>query len=239
MGQPTQINVSQKEAVVFALNIRTFGAVDRNGDGVISRRRHEDGGFLSAIPKLKRLADMGVNTLHLLPINAIGHLTQFGEAGSLYAPSDYSKLNPDFDMPGNNLSVIDEARQFVDAAHKLGIHVMVDVPSCAAHDLALEHPELIAADENGNPKVPKDWIDILSFVETSPALTDYFQGYFDLMVNDVGVDGFRVDIARARPDSFGNTLLINTPRKGGLRNPTSTKTPHRSRIYHRIGQKLC
>jgi glycosidase len=206
----------QNQSVIYALNLRTFGAVDRNGDGHITHRRHEDGGFLSAIPKLEGLAKMGINTIHLLPINPVGHLTQFGEAGSLYAPSDYGSLNPDFDTPGNGVSVVQEARMFVDAAHKVGIHVMVDVPSCASHDLAMKFPELIAADENGNPKVPANWLDILKFVDTSPALRDYFQKYFDLMVDQVGVDGFRVDVARVRPDAFWQHFIAKYPDKAWL-----------------------
>jgi glycosidase len=92
---------------------------------------------------------------------------------------------------------------------------MVDVPSCASHDLAIERPDLLALDLNGNPLVPTNWIDILMF-QNGPALRDYFEGYFDLMVNKLGVDGFRVDVARARPAWFWDHFISKYPNHAWL-----------------------
>jgi glycosidase len=182
------------QAILYALNIRTFGAPEENGDRRINPDPGENGTFLSAIPKLDELVDLGINTIHLLPINPIGLTKRLGEAGSLYAPSDYHSINPEF-------GTVEDAQTFVQAAHQKGLNVMVDVPSCASIDLAEKHPSLIMRDEDGKPHVPTDWIDIVMF-KNGPEVTDYFAVFFDLMANKVGVDGFRCDVARARTQDF-------------------------------------
>jgi len=191
----------KNQAIIYALNIRTYGAHDDNHDGRISLAQGENGTFLSCIPKLDQLANLGVNTIHLLPINPLSKTRRLGEAGSLYAPSDYHTLNPEFHQPGSGMDIEQEARTFVNECHKRGIRVMVDIPSCASADLAKARPDLIARDENGKTKTPTNWVDIVMFENGKP-LQDYFQGFFDLMVNKVGVDGFRADVARARTLDF-------------------------------------
>jgi hypothetical protein len=205
----------KNQAVIYAINLRTFGAEDKNGDKRISPWVGENGTFLSAIGQLDELAALGVNTLHLLPINPIGRFKRFGDAGSLYAPSDYHRLNPEFDTPGNNLDVMQEARIFVNEAHKRGIHVMVDVPSCASVDLAQARPDLILRDAQGKTMTPTNWVDIVMF-KSDKALQDYYEGFFDLMANQVGVDGFRVDVARARPPAFWQHFIGKYPDKAWL-----------------------
>jgi hypothetical protein len=205
----------RNEAVVYALNIRTFGAKDKNGDGRISSRLNEGGTFLSAIENLDELKALGVNTIHLLPINPIGKSKRFGEAGSLYAPSDYHRLNEEFADPSSNLSVVQQARLFVQECHKRGIHVMVDVPSCASHDLMKARPDLIARDTDGTPLTPTNWVDVVMF-KNGPALQEYYEGFFDLMANQLGVDGFRADIARARTPEFWRHFIGKYPDKAWL-----------------------
>ncbi|MDX2084378.1 MAG: hypothetical protein SFZ03_03200 [Candidatus Melainabacteria bacterium] len=202
------------QAVIYALNIRTFGAHDKNGDHRIDPWLGENGTFLSSIPRLPELAALGVNTLHVLPINPVGQLKRLGEAGSLYATADYTRLNPEFDVPFNGLTLLQEARMFVDAAHRQGIHVMVDLPSCASMDLALSNPELIARNTDGKPLTPTTWIDIL-MMENGPALINYWDRFFDLMINKVGVDGFRVDVARARDVNFWQPFINKYPQLQG------------------------
>ena len=205
----------KNEAVTYALNLRTFGAEDKNGDGRISVRLGENGTFLSSIQKLDELAALGVNNIHLLPINPIGQGKRFGEGGSLYAPSDYHHLNPEFDTPGNDTTVVEEARQFIAEAHKRGIHVMVDVPSCASYDLMSSRPDLVLKGADGKPLTPTNWVDIVMF-QNGQKLQDYYEGFFDLMVNQIGVDGFRVDVARARPTEFWKHFISKYPDKAWL-----------------------
>lgn len=204
------------KAVTYALHLRTFGAEDKNGDGQISFNLGESGTFLSAIKKLDELKAMGINNIHLLPLNPAGKIKRLGEAGSVYAPEDYHRLNPEYDTPGNGLNVIQEARIFIQEAHKRGIHVMADIPSCASIDLAQKRPDLLAYDKDGKMLTPTNWIDIVMFEQDSPELRDYYQGFFDLMIDQLGVDGFRVDVARARTPEFWKHFIDKYPDKAWL-----------------------
>ncbi len=205
----------KNQAVIYALNIRTFGAEDKNNDGRISVRLGENGTFLSSINKLDQLVNLGINTVHLLPINPIGQNRRLGAGGSLYSPSDYHRINPEFDVPGNTTDALQEARQFVEACHQRGIRVMVDVPSCASSDLSQSRPDLIAKDKNGKTMTPTNWVDIVMF-KNDQKLQDYYEGFFDLMANKVGVDGFRVDVARARTLDFWKHFTGKYPDKAWL-----------------------
>lgn len=209
----------KRQAVTFALHLRTFAAQDKNSDGKIYPLLGENGNFLRAIKKLPELKALGVNNIHLLPITPVGKIDRLGEfdsPGSVYAPAAYDRLNEEYDEPNNGLTVEQEARMFVDAAHKLGIHVMVDIPSCASIDLAQERPDLMVRDAQGNLLTPTNWVDIRMFVKDSPALREYYGRFFDLMVNKVGVDGFRADIARARTMSFWRHFINKYPDKAWL-----------------------
>jgi hypothetical protein len=202
------------KAVIYALNVRTFGAHDDNNDGLITPAAGESGSFLSAIARLPELKAQGFNTIHLLPILPIGRSPRLGEAGSLYAPSSYTALNPEFDELANGVDELTEAQTFVKAAHANGLTVMVDVPSCASHDLAKAHPDLIAYDEDGNTLTPINWVDVVMMDKDSPELREYMGQFFDLMANKVGVDGFRCDIARARTPEFWQHFTNQYPNKG-------------------------
>ncbi len=209
----------QRQAITYALFLRTFAAQDKNQDGKISPELGENGNFLKAISMLPYLKSLGVNNIHLLPIMPVGktdRLGHFGAPGSPYAPGALDRLNAEFDEPNNGLTVIQEARMFVDAAHRMGIHVMVDVPSCASVDLSRERPDLIARDASGHSLTPTNWVDIRMFVKDSPALRAYYQKFFDLMVNQLGVDGFRVDVARARTPEFWQHFISEYPDKAWL-----------------------
>ncbi len=208
-----------REAVTYALHIRTFGARDKNGDMIIDPNKNESGTFLKAIQGLPELKAMGINNIHLLPILPVGkkeRLGDFGSPGSVYAPEAYDSLNEEYKEPNSPYTLVQEARMFVDAAHKLGIHVMVDIPSCASVDLAETRPDLLARDAQGNTLTPTNWVDIRMFVKDSPALRDYYQKFFDLMINDVGVDGFRADVARARTMDFWRYFIGKYPDKAWL-----------------------
>ncbi len=209
----------KRQAITYALHLRTFAAEDKNGDGKIDPLLGENGNFLRAIKLLPELKALGVNNIHLLPINPVGkidRLGEYGSPGSVYAPEAYDKLNEEYDEPNNGLTVEQEAKMFVDAAHKLGIHVMVDIPSCASVDLANARPDLMARDASGKLLTPTNWIDIRMFVQDSPALREYYQRFFDLMIDRVGVDGFRADVARARTMDFWKHFIGKYPDKAWL-----------------------
>lgn len=206
------------KANIYVLNLRTFSAEDINRNEIIELEKGEKSGtFTGAIKRLDNLQLHGVNTVHLLPITPVGKLKALGTAGSLYALDGFSSLNPQLDDKQNALSVYEEARLFVDEAHKRGIRVIVDLPSCGSYDLFLRRPELFALNKEGQPIVPADWTDVRLFKtkEVDGALNeelyDEHKKFVD-MVQNLGVDGIRADVATSKPYEFWQ-MLISYARK--------------------------
>ena len=95
-------------AIILAVNLRTFAAQDTNKNGIIDEDE-ESGNFLNAIGRLDEISAQGINTLHILPIMELGKTKALGTAGSLYAPASFNKLNPQLKSKRSALSVEDQA----------------------------------------------------------------------------------------------------------------------------------
>ncbi len=208
----------ENKANVYVLNMRTFAARDINGNGIIDIEQGEKvGTFTEAIKRLESLAFNKINTIHLLPITPVGKIKALGTAGSLYAMDDFSSINPQLDDKTNDLSVLDEARMFIDAAHKKGIRVIVDLPSCGSYDLFLRRPELFERGIDDNGVIPADWTDVRLFrvVEADGGLNDDLlaehKKFID-MLKYIGADGVRADVATIKPYEFWQ-ILINYARR--------------------------
>ena len=195
------------QAVVYALNVRTFGSADRNRDGKISFSMGESGTFLKAAAKLDDLKKLGVNVIHILPATQAGRVKRLGNAGSIYAMSDPGQLHNELDDHRTRADVEAEARYFVQKAHEKGIKVMIDLPSCVAKEVESTHPDQLVRDKHGNILVPATWIDIMMLKPGGKEVEQFFEPFFDLMVNRLGVDGVRADVARARNLGFWKTYI--------------------------------
>ena len=107
-----------------------------------------------------------------------------------------------------------QCKYFLEECHKRDIKAMLDLPSCASVDFAKEHPELMAIGADGKEKVPQGWQDIRMFKpfedeqnrELNRGLLDLHKKYVDLCV-DVGFDGIRADVGRAKPVEFWNVII--------------------------------
>lgn len=206
--------MKSNKAVIEAIVIRTFGATDDNKDGIISKQHNESGTFLNAINGLDELKSRGINTIHLLPISEVGEINKLGEAGSIYAPLDYNKVSEQYDTKGNGLSVRDEMKIFVNECHKRGIKVMIDLPSCGSIDMTKTNPDWFLRNRKGELKVPGTWHDIRMFDpfqnrDTGELRKSLYDMHVDFVKNfiDIGVDGIRADVARAKPAHFWKPLI--------------------------------
>ena len=56
---------------------------------------------------------MGINTIHVLPITPVGKIKALGTAGSLYATSDFSSLNPQLACRKCTMSIEEQAKLFI------------------------------------------------------------------------------------------------------------------------------
>lgn len=202
-------------AVIYAINIRTFNAKDKNNDGIIDVEAGEERGtFLNAIDRLDELVASGVNTVNLLPVTPVGKIKALGTAGSLYAASSFNEINPQFKSPNSTLSVCNEMKQFVEECHKRNIRVIVDLPCCGAYDLYLKNPELFKKDNNQNPIVPADWTDVRlldagSETQINMDVYNLYSGFIELMLS-LNIDGIKANIPNLKPYSFWKKLIDDT-----------------------------
>ena len=213
--------IQNNESVMLAIVPRTFTAEDVNGDDKITLCSGEKNGtFLSAISRLDELKEDGINTIHILPIHPTGKKNAMGTAGSLYSPLKFVEDNGDLAIDpmliekDDPRSPNEQFKAFIDECHKRNIKVMLDLPSCASVDLSEAEPELMAFGRNGEDKTPQGWADIRMFEpwadEThrvlNPALYEMHKQYVDACI-ELGLDGIRADVARAKPTEFWDKLI--------------------------------
>ncbi|RME31339.1 MAG: alpha-amylase, partial [Thermoflexia bacterium] len=138
-----------RHAIVYNLLVRATTAFDHDGDGTLSLAPigdgwQETGTFLKSIALLPILRAMGFNTVHLLPITAVGVDGHKGNLGSVYAIQNPYRLDDRLAEPALGLTPEEEFAAFVHAAHHLGMRVVVEFALRTASldaDWVAEHPE--------------------------------------------------------------------------------------------------
>ncbi len=213
--------IRNNESVMMAIVPRTFTAEDINGDDKVTLSTGEKNGtFLKAISRLDELKELGINTLHILPIHPPGKKNAMGTAGSLYSPAKYVTddghlaIDPMLIDKNDPRTPDEQFKAFIDECHKRGIRVMLDLPSCASVDMFEAEPELMAYGRNGEDKTPQGWADIRMFEPwadeakrtLNPKLLEMHKQFVDACI-DLGIDGIRADVARAKPPEFWDILI--------------------------------
>ena len=136
-------------ASFYGMLLRTTTAWDHNGDGGLRSARGwtETGTFVKSILLLPLLARMGINVLYLLPISKCSQVFRKGEVGCPYSARNFFELEPELHdrlLGSDDADVEMEFGALVEAAHALGMRVMIDLaPRTASRDsdLILDHPE--------------------------------------------------------------------------------------------------
>ena len=219
--------IQNNESVMMAIVMRSFTAQDLNGDDKITLKDGEKNGtFLSAISRLDELKDDGINTIHVLPIHPPGKKNAQGTAGSIYAPKKYVTdegelaIDPLLVDKNDPRTPSEQFKAFIDECHKRGIKVMLDLPSCASVDMFEAEPDLMAYGRNGEDKTPQGWEDIRMFEPwadeslrtLNPKLLEMHKQYVDACI-DLGIDGIRADVARAKPPEFWDILIKHSHKR--------------------------
>ena len=206
------------EAIIYELNIRSFNAEDKDGNGLVEIEKGEiRGNFINAVDRLDELQKYGINAIHLMPINPVGKTHAIGTAGSVYAMTEIAGIDENLLDKNSKLSAKDQLKYFVDECHKRGIRVFADIPACGSADFAAKNPEMFVTDNNGNAIIPVDWTDVrlLKTVEKDGSLNkkllDEHKKYVDMLMY-AGIDGIRADVAPIKPKEFW-TELINYARQ--------------------------
>jgi glycosidase len=139
-----------------------------------------------------------------MPIQPIGTVNRKGPLGSYYSVQDYYGINPDF-------GTLDEFRFLVDEIHELDMYVILDwVANHTAWDnpMASEHPEWYTKNDDGffQPPLGTDWDDVIDLDYSNDDLRAYMTDAMEYWVREVGIDGFRCDVAGMVPTDFWESV---------------------------------
>jgi len=173
-----------KDAVIYSVYLRSFSP---------------EGNFQGLEKRLPELKDLGVTVLWLMPINPVGVKNRKGTLGSPYSISDYYGINPEF-------GTMDDFRRLLAAVKREKMHLIIDlVADHTSWDskLITDHPDWFRKNDRGEIVAPNpDWTDVAALDYAKPALRRYMIEMMRWWVKDVGIDGFRCDVAELVPNDF-------------------------------------
>jgi hypothetical protein len=173
-----------RDAVVYSVYLRSFS---------------REGTFAGLEKRLADLVQLGVTVLWLLPIHPVGVRKRKGTLGSPYAVRDYYGINPEF-------GTMDDFRHLLRAVHRHGMKLIIDlVANHTSWDSVLmrTHPGWFAHDRAGKIVSPNaDWSDVAKLDYVHPGLYRYMIDMMKWWVRDIGIDGFRCDVAELVPRDF-------------------------------------
>ncbi len=159
------------------------------------------GNFAGIEKKLPELKKLGVTILWLMPIHPVGLEKRKGTLGSPYAVKDYYGINSEY-------GTMDDFKKLVKAAHKVGFKIIIDlVANHTAWDnpLAKRHTRWYTKNGIGEIVSPvPDWSDVADLNFESKELRRYMIEMMKYWARDVGIDGFRCDVAEMVPTGFWN-----------------------------------
>ncbi len=157
-----------------------------------------DGTFSAFAKHLRRLKEMGVDILWLMPITPISIKKRQGTLGSYYACSSYIKINSEF-------GTMDDFKNLVKETHALGMKIIIDWVANHTgcdHEWMDEHDDFFAKDENGNYTERNGWQDVVDLDHSNENMRIAMIDAMKFWINDCDIDGFRCDMAHLVPLDF-------------------------------------
>jgi starch synthase (maltosyl-transferring) len=151
------------------------------------------GGFSGLARALPAIADLGVNTLCLMPIWAFGNGDQacwdgnWLASGDPYALRDFATLDP-------ALGSRADFAELVGAAHTLGLRVLVDLPLLGGapdSPMIYEHSAWFCRDGQGRLAAIPGRAEIVAFDWANSDLRSYVLDQATALMADFPIDGFR------------------------------------------------
>jgi glycosidase len=177
-------------AVLYEVNLRQF-----TPEGTIKA-------FAGHLPRIKAL---GVDIIWMMPVHPIGQLKRKGTLGSPYAVGDYRAIHPDY-------GYLSDFKVMVDRAHDLGLKVIIDwVANHTAwdHPWITDHPDYyrrwdgeITSPINPEKNAPWGWDDVAELDYDNPAMRQAMIDALLFWIREMGIDGFRFDVAHQVPTEF-------------------------------------
>ena len=155
------------------------------------------GDFASIHSHLDRIRALGADIVWLTPVQPIATVNRKGTYGSPYAAYDYRAVNPDFGTK-------DDFKKLADAIHARGMKFMIDVVynhTGVDSVLSKEHPEWFFRRDGKISRKFEEWSDVWDLDYSQKELWAYQIETLHMWA-DLGVDGFRCDVATMVPAEF-------------------------------------
>ncbi|MBQ0033696.1 MAG: alpha-amylase [Bacteroidales bacterium] len=184
---------NQEEAVTRHPAFAYYGSIYE----LNTRQFTPEGTFKAAEEHLHELKDLGVEIIWFMPIQEIGELGRKGTLGSYYAIKDYCSFNHEF-------GTREDFEHFIQKAHEMGMKVILDwVANHTAPDSEWTKNEgWHYRDSLGNLVVQYDWWDIAKLNYDNEDMRAEMLKAMHFWMDEVGVDGFRCDVAGEVPTDF-------------------------------------
>ncbi len=194
---------------------------------VNTRQYTQAGTFKSLESHIPRLKNMGIDILWFMPIHPISEKNRKAKGdllvsdiedpeerklyyGSPYAVADYKKVNPDY-------GTMEDFKSLLKVIHDQGMRLIIDwVPNHTGwdHPWISAHPEWYTQDEEGNIIDPIDyntgkswgWTDVADLNYDNQDMRAEMLSDMKFWLDEVGIDGFRVDVAHGIEQSFWDEM---------------------------------
>lgn len=164
---------------------------------IFTRNYSSEGTFKRVEEDLPRIKELGIDIVYLLPIHEIGEINRKGTYGSPYSIKDYYSI---CSMYGT----LEDFKSLVNKVHEYGMKVILDmVFNHTSYDNVLikEHPDYYFYRDGHLANKVGDWSDICDLETSKKETQEYLLNVLKYWI-DLGVDGFRFDVASMIPLSF-------------------------------------
>ena len=148
--------------------------------------------------RIDSIRDLGVNMMWVMPIYPIGVVKG---KNSPYCIRDYKAIAPEF-------GTIDDFKNLTKACHEHGMGLILDwVANHTAwdHPWVKEHPDWYTRDEKADTIIcpqPWNWEDVADLNYDNKDMREAMIDAMKFWIVEVGIDGFRCDVADGVPADF-------------------------------------
>lgn len=186
-----------EDVVMYQVNPRVFAP--ENSLKVVAQR-------------VDSISQLGVNVMWVMPIYPIG---KEKSKNSPYSISDYKQVNPEF-------GTIDDMKALVDSCHAHGMSIILDwVANHTAWDNVWmkDHKDWYTQDSTGSVIYPPgtDWTDVADLNYDNKDMRAAMIDAMKFWIVDVGIDGFRCDVADQVPADFWKDAIAQLRKAAGKR----------------------
>ena len=170
-----------------------------------------EGTLKAATARLPAVAKLGVDIVYICPVfvsddcpdpktwSPRQRKSGTNNPRNPYRMKDYYHVDPEYGTD-------EDLKQFIAEAHKLGMHVLLDMVylHCGPNAVFLEeHPEFVKRDKDGKLVLTRWGFPTID--HSNPELREYLWKNMEYWVGQFGADGFRCDVSDGVPLDFWET----------------------------------